>query len=68
MGDATAPLLSVIDKNQRLKNGSFYELEPTHRIVFTILDYKKLLLNNIQLISIQLRTETGPVISFFGDC
>ena len=43
VGDVKAPLLRVIDSKQRLKNGSVCELEPTHRIVFTILDYNKLL-------------------------
>ena len=40
VGDAKAPLLRVIDSKQRLKNGRVCELEPTHRIVFTSLDYK----------------------------
>ena len=40
VGDTKAPLLRVIDSKQRLKNGSVCELEPTHRIVFSNLDYK----------------------------
>ena len=59
VGDAKAPLLRVIDSKQRLKNGNVCELELTHRIVFTNLDYKKLLTNTIQSISTELRTETG---------
>ena len=47
VGDAKAPLLRVIDSKQRLKNGSVCEVEPTHRIVFSKLDYKKLLTNTI---------------------
>ena len=58
VGDTKAPLLRVIDSKQRLKNASVCELEPTHRILFTNLDYKKLLTNTIQSISIELRTET----------
>ena len=42
VGDVKAPLLRVIDSKQRLKNGSACEVEPTHRIVFSNLDYKKL--------------------------
>ena len=38
--DTKAPLLRNIDSKRRLKNGSVCELEPTHRIVFTNLDYK----------------------------
>ena len=66
VGDAKAPLLRVIDSKQRLKNGSVCELEPTHRIVFSHLDYKKLLSNTIQSISIELRTETGQLVPFSG--
>ena len=66
VGDTKAPLLRVIDSKQRLKNGSVCELEPTHRIVFTNLDYKKLLTNTIQSISIELRTETGQLVPFSG--
>ena len=40
VGDAKAPSLRVIDSKQCLKNGSVCELEPTHRIVFSNLDYK----------------------------
>ena len=47
VGDTKAPLLSVIDSKQRLINGSVCELEPTHRTVFTNLDYKKHLTNTI---------------------
>ena len=66
MRDAKAPLLQVIDSKQRLKNGSVCELEPTHRIVFSNLDYKKLLSNTIQSNSIELRTETGHLVPFSG--
>ena len=41
VGDAKAPLLRAIDSKQCLKNGSGCELEPTQRIIFTNLDYKK---------------------------
>ena len=66
MGDAKAPLLRVLDLKQRLKNGSVCEVEPTHRIFFSNLDYKKLLTNTIQSISIELRTETGDMVPFSG--
>ena len=66
VGDAKAPLLRVIDSKQRLKNGSVCEVEPTHRIVFSNLDYKKLLTNTIQSIPIELRTETGDLVPFSG--
>ena len=66
VGDTKALLLRVIDSKQRLKSGSVCELEPTHRIVFTNLDCKKLLTNTIQSISIELRTETGQLVPFSG--
>ena len=66
VGDAKAPLIRVIDSKQRLNNGSVCELEPTHRIVFSNLDYKKFLSNTIQSFSIELRTETGQLVPFSG--
>ena len=66
MGDANVPLLRVIDSKQRLKNGSVCEVAPTHRIVFSNLDYKNLLTNTIQSISIELRKETGNLVPFLG--
>ena len=69
VADAKAHLLRIIDSKQRLKIGSVCELEPTHRIVFfSNLDYKKLLSNTIQSISIELRTETGQLVPFSGTC
>ena len=64
--DTMVPLLRVIDSKQRLKNGSVCELEPTHRIIFTNLDYKKLLINTIQSISIELR-RNATISSVFGN-
>ena len=52
--DTKALLIRVIDSNQRLKNGSLCEVEPTHREVFGNLEYKKLLSNNFQCIEVQL--------------
>ena len=66
VGDAKTPILRVIDSKQRVKNGSVCELEPTQRIVFSNLDYKKLLSNRIQSISIELRTETGQLVPLSG--
>ena len=59
VGNVKAPLLRVIDSKQRLKNSSVCELDPTHQKVFTNLDYKKLLTNTIESISI---SGTGKVI------
>ena len=40
VGDTEAPFIRVIDWKQRLKNGSPCKIEPTHRIVFSNLEYK----------------------------
>ena len=64
VGDTKEPLLRVNDSKQPLKNGSLCELEPTHRIVFTNLVYKKLLTNTFQSTSIELRTEAGLLVPF----
>ena len=66
VGDTKAPLIRVIDSKQRLKNGSFCEIEPTHRIVFSNLEYKKLSSKNYQSVSVQLRTVTGELFLFTG--
>ena len=41
-------------------------IEPNHRKVFSNLDYKKLLVNDIQSIAVNLRTETGRLVPFAG--
>ena len=64
--DTKAPLIRVIDSKQRPKNGSLCAIEPTHRIVFSNLEYKKLLSKNYQSLSVQLRTETGEFFPFTG--
>ena len=66
VGDTKAPLIRVIDSKQRLKNGSFCAIEPTHRIVFASLEYKKLITKNFQSICVQLRTEAGVLVPFTG--
>ena len=66
VGDTKAPLLRVIDTNRRVKNGYVSSIEPNHRKVFSNLDYKKLLVNNIQSIAVNLRTDTGRLVPFAG--
>ena len=66
VGDTKAPLIRVLDSKQRLNNGSPCEIEPTRRIVFSNLEYKKLLSKNFQSIEIQLRTETGELVPIAG--
>ena len=66
VGDTKAPLIRVIDSKQRLKNGSPCEIEPTHIVDFSNLEYKKLLSNYFQSIEIQLRIETGQLVPFAG--
>ena len=67
VGDTKAPLLRVIDTNRRVKNGYASTIEPNHRKVFSNLDFKKLLVNNISNISVNLRTETGGLVPFAGE-
>ena len=66
VGDTKAPLLRVIDTNRRVNNGNVCPIEPNHRKVFSNLDYKKLLVNNIQSIGVNLPTETGRLVPFAG--
>ena len=67
VGYTKAPLLGVIDTNRRVKNGYACSIEPNHRKVFSNLDYKKLLVNNIQSIAVDLRTEIGRLVPFAGE-
>ena len=48
VGDTKAPPIRVIDSKQRLENGSPCEIVPTHRSVFSNLEYKKLLSQNFK--------------------
>ena len=66
VGDAKAPLLSVIGSNRLIKNGSACSIEPNHRKNFTNLDYKKVFTSSVQSILVQLRTETGRLVPFVG--
>ena len=66
VGETKSLPIRVIDSKQRLKNGSPCEIEPTHIIVFSNLEYKKLLSKNFQSIEIQLWTETGALVPFAG--
>ena len=47
-------------------HGYVCSIEPNHCKVFSNLNYKKLLVNNIQSIPVNLRTETGRLVTFAG--
>lgn len=66
LGNVKSPILRIIDSHRRLKNGSVQHQEPIHRIAFGNIEYKKLLTSTIQSVSIELRTETGKLVPFFG--
>ena len=66
VGHSEAPLLRILDTKRRLKNGNIGIVEPCHRIVFSNLDYKKLLTKSIQCVAVQLRSETGNLVPFAG--
>ena len=67
VGETKEPLLRVIDTNRRVKNGYACSNESNHRKSFSNLDYKKLLVNNIQSIAVNLQTETGRLVPFAGE-
>ena len=66
VGDTKAPLLRVIDTIRRVKNGYACTIEPNHRNVFSNLDFRIFLVNNISNFSVNLRTETGGLVPFAG--
>ena len=66
VGDTKAPLLRVIDTNRQVKNVYACSIEPNHRKIFSNLDYKKLLMNNVKSIVVKLQTGTGRLVPFAG--
>ena len=63
--DVKAPLLKVNDSGKRVENGELSSSQSLERSFFN-LQLKKLLVQNIQTISIQLRCETGNLVPFNG--
>lgn len=66
LGDTKSPILSVIDANRRLKNGSLFHDRTLQRRPIQNYHYKKLLKSSIDSIKIELRTETGKLAPFLG--
>ena len=64
--DTKVPSIRVIDSKQRLKNGSLCNIAPTHRIVFSNLEYEKVLSNSFHCFEVQLRPENGKLVPFTG--
>jgi len=65
-GDVKAPVLRIIDSGKRVESGEVVTTQKLETRSFFDLQYKKLLVQNIQTISIQLRTETGILVPFCG--
>ena len=66
MGHSKIPFFRIIDKKRRSKNGNIGIVEPSHRIDFSKLDYKKLLTKSIQCNAVQFFREMGNVVQFSG--
>ena len=65
-GDLKAPILRIIDSGKCVENGVVSTTQGSERRWFFDLQYKKLLVQNIQTISIQLRCVTGNLVPVFG--
>ena len=65
-GDVRAPVLKIIDSGKRVESNQLVTTENLETRSFFDLQYKKLLVQNIHTISIQLRTETGILVPFSG--
>ena len=65
-GDVKAPVLRIIDSGKRVESNKLVTTQKLETRSFFDLQYKKLLVQNIQTISIQLRTETGILVPFCG--
>ena len=61
--DKKTPLLRVIHTNRRVENGFTCTIESNHRNVVKFWVLKKLLVNNISNISVNLSTETGGLVT-----
>ena len=66
VADTKAPLLRVFDRKVRFQYGAIQQSEPQTTIEFRDLQFKKLMLSNIQSIKVELRTESGKLVPFFG--
>ena len=65
-GDVKAPVLRIIDSGKRVESGKVVTIQNLETRSFFDLQYKKLLVQNIQTIGIQLRKETGILVPFCG--
>ena len=65
-GDVKAPVLRIIDSGKRVESNKLVTTQNLETRSFFDLQYKKLLVQNIHTISIQLRTETGILVPFRG--
>ena len=66
VGDAKSPLLPAINSKKTYEKRLCVRTGTNTSIFFSNLDYKKLLSNTIQSISIELRTETKRMVPFLG--
>ena len=65
-GDVKAPVLRIIDSGKRVEIGKVVTTQNLETRSFFDLQYKKLLVQNIQTISIQLRTVIGILVPVCG--
>ena len=65
LGDTKAPVLRVINCDNKLKISDTKESTHSHKS-FSNLQYKKLLKNNIGSIHVEIRSETGKRLPFIG--
>ena len=66
VGETKETLSRVIDANRRVKNCYTCSIGPNHCKMFSNLDFKKLLVNNISDIFVNLRTDPGGLVLFAG--
>ena len=67
VGDVRAPVIKISESERRLRNGSINTVTPIHHKSYKNLDYKPILSNSIQISQVELRNETGKLISFTGN-
>ena len=66
VADTKAPLLRVFKRSVRLKDGGLQVTQTQDSMTFKDLQFKPIMISNVQSLKVELRTENGQLIPFIG--
>ena len=66
VADSKAPLLRMMHRPVRIKNGSLQHIDHDFSAAFKDLEYKRLLTSHVQSIKVELRNSNGELVPFYG--